>query len=127
MFADKSREIFIFTQTNNKNKEEFFKKIGVNIIKLDKSANSKKDISKIFFFLKQLGFNRILVESGVKYINEILKYNLIRNFYLFKSSFNLKNNGKNNTKLNLIKKLRTTTNNKVKINLNGDSLYKIQL
>ena len=127
MFADKSREIFIFTQTNNKNKEEFFKKIGVNIIKLDKSGNSKNDISKIFFFLKQLGFNRILVESGVKYINEILKYNLIRNFYLFKSSFNLKNNGKNNTKLNLIKKLRTTTNNKVKINLNGDSLYKIQL
>ena len=87
----------------------------------------KNDISEIYFFLKQLGFNRILVESGVKYINEILKHNLIRNFYLFKSSFNLNNNGKNNTNINLIRRLKATVKNKVKINLNGDSLYKIQL
>ena len=127
MFANKSREIFIFTQIKNKKKEEFFKKIGVNIIKLNKSTYLKHNICEVYFLLKQLGFNRILVESGVKYIIEILKYNLIRNFYLFKSSLNLKNNGRNNTKVNLIKKLKTTINNKVKINLNGDSLYKIQL
>jgi riboflavin biosynthesis pyrimidine reductase len=49
----------------------------------------------VYHFLKQLGFNRILIESGIKYINEVLKYNLIKNFYLFKSSLNLKKNGKN--------------------------------
>ena len=127
IFRNRSREIFIFIQTNNKIKEEYFKKIGVNIIKLQKSDNLKNDISEIYFFLKQLGFNRILLESGVKYINEVLKCNLIKNFYLFKSSFNLKNKGKNNTKINLIRKLKTTIKNKVRINLNGDSLYKIEL
>ena len=63
----------------------------------------------------------------MKYINKALHHNLIKNFYLFRSSFKLKNNGKNNIKKNLIKKLKNTFKNKVKINLNGDSLYKIQL
>jgi diaminohydroxyphosphoribosylaminopyrimidine deaminase/5-amino-6-(5-phosphoribosylamino)uracil reductase len=127
MFKNKSRKIFIFTQTNNDMKEIFFKKIGVNIIKLKKTESLKNDVSEVFFLLKQLGFNRILVESGVKYINVILRFNLIRNFYLFKSPHNLKNNGKNNTKSDLIKKLKDSIKNKIKVNLNGDSLYKIQL
>ena len=127
MFKNKSREIFIFVQINNKLKEEYFKKIGVNIIKLKRSDNLKNDVSEVYLILKQLGFNRILIESGLKYINSILKYNLIKNFYLFKSSFGLKKNGKNNTKSGLIKKLKVTTNNRVNVNLNGDILYKIQL
>ena len=127
MFKNKSRKIFIFTQTNNNMKEIFFKKIGVNIIKLKKTESLKDDVSEVFFLLKQLGFNRILVESGIKYINVILRFNLIRNFYLFKSPHNLKNNGKNNTKSDLIKKLKDSIENKIKVNLNGDSLYKIQL
>ena len=127
MFKNISREIFIFTQTNNNMKEIFFKKIGVNIIKLKKTESLKDDVSEVFFLLKQLGFNRILVESGIKYINVILRFNLIRNFYLFKSPHNLKNNGKNNTKSDLIKKLKDSIENKIKVNLNGDSLYKIQL
>jgi len=127
IFKNKSREIFIFTQINNSVKEKYFKKIGVNIIKLKKFDNLKNEVSEVYFFLKYLGFNRILVESGAKYINEVLKHNLIKNFYLFKSPIELKKNGKNNTKANLIKKLRTTIENKVKINLNGDSLYRIQL
>ena len=127
MFNNKSREIFIFVQTNNKIKEEYFKKIGVNIIKLKKFDNLKNDVSEVYLILKQLGFNRILIESGIQYINSTLKYNLIKNFYLFKSSFSLKKNGKNNTKLGLIKKLKETINNRVNVNLNGDILYKIQL
>ena len=127
IFEDKSREIFIFTQKVNSLKEKYFKKIGVNIIKLKRSNDLKNDIFENFFFIKQLGFNRILIESGVEYITEILKYNLIKNFYLFKSSFSLKNNGKNNIKSFLIKKLNTTDKNKVKVNLKGDTLYKVQL
>jgi diaminohydroxyphosphoribosylaminopyrimidine deaminase/5-amino-6-(5-phosphoribosylamino)uracil reductase len=127
IFKNKSRKIFIFTQTYNKDKEKYFKKIGVNIFKLNKSDSSNNDIFEIYFSLKQLGFNRILVESGIKYINQILKHNLIRNFYLFKSPFNLKDNGKNNSNSILIRNLKTTLKNKVKIHLNGDSLYKIQL
>jgi diaminohydroxyphosphoribosylaminopyrimidine deaminase/5-amino-6-(5-phosphoribosylamino)uracil reductase len=127
LFTKKNREIFIFTQTNNNTKELYFKKMGINIIKLKKSFNLKNEVYEVYFFLKQLGFNRILVESGVKYINEILKHNLIKNFYLFKSSSKLNVNGKNNAQAKLIRKLKTSIKNKVKINLNGDSLYKIQL
>jgi len=127
IFKNKSRKIFIFTQTKNRQKEEYFKNIDVSVIKLKRSNKLKNNISEPYFFLKKLGFNRILIESGVEYINEVLKHNLIRNFYLFKSSYNLKNNGKNNAKINLIRKLKTTTKNKIKINLNGESLHKIQL
>jgi len=127
IFDDKSREIFIFTQINNTLKEKYLQKKGINIIKLKKSSNLKNDIFEVFFFIKQLGFNRILIESGVKYITEVLKYNLIRNFYLFKSSLNLKNSGKNNIEPFLIRKLNTTVKNKVKVNLKGDTLYKIEL
>jgi len=127
MFRSKSREIFIFTETNNTLKEIYFKKLGVNIIKLKQSDNLRNNVFKVYYLLKQLGFNRILIESGIKYINQVLKYNLIKNFFLFKSSLSLRNNGKNNAKLNLIRKLKIKIENKVKINLNGDSLYKIQL
>ena len=127
IFKDISRKIFIFTQTDNLNKEKYFKKIGVKIIKLKKSDNSRNNVPEVYFFLKKLGYNRILIESGMTYINEVLKWNLVRNFYLFKSSLGLKNDGKNNTKSNIIRKLKTTIRNKVKIFLNGDSLYKVQL
>tara|TARA_B100000767_G_scaffold266901_1_gene284916 strand:- start:3763 stop:4848 length:1086 start_codon:yes stop_codon:yes gene_type:complete len=127
IFENKSREVFIFTQSHNNLKEKYFKKIGINIIKLKKSNNLKDDICEVYFFIKQLGFNRVLIESGVKYISEILKQNLIRNFYLFKSSFNLNSSGKNNTDPFFIKKLNAGAKNKVNVNLKGDTLYKIQL
>ena len=57
----------------------------------------------------------------------MLKYNFVKNFYLFKSSLSLKNKGKKNIKSTLIKKIKGTINNRVNVNLNGDNLYKIQL
>ena len=127
IFKDKSRKIYILTHNINTSKEKYFKSIGVNIIKFDKSHFLKNEVYKIFSLIKKLGFNRVLIESGIKYINEVLKSGLIENFYLFKSSLCLKNNGKNNSSSHLIKKLKTTIKNKIIINLNGDSLYKIQL
>jgi len=127
IFKDKSRKIFIFTQSNNSLKEKYFKQIGIKVIKLRKFNNSRKEVSELYYLLKQLGFSRILIESGIKYINEILKHNLISNFYLFKSPFSLKGIGKNNSNPFLIKKLKTSIKNKVNINLYGDSLYRIEL
>ena len=127
IFKIKSRKIFIFTQTNNNHKEKYFKKIGINIVKLKSSNNLKNNISEVYFHLKKLGFNRILVESGLQYINQLLRHNLIKNFFLFKSPFKLSTNGKNNTTSNLVKKLKTTVENKIKVNLNGDSFHEIHL
>lgn len=127
VFRDKFREIFIFTHSNNKVKEKYFKKIGVNVVKLNRYENLKNDVSIVYLLLKQMGFNRILIESGIKYINEVLRHNLIKNFYLFKSAVKLNNEGINNATPYLIKKLKTTIKNKIKINLKGESLYKIHL
>jgi len=127
MFKDKSRKFLILTQNSKNFKEKYFKKIGVNVIKFKKFNFSLDEKYNIFLYLKKLGFNRILVECGVEFTNEILKNNLVKNFYLFKSYFKLKKNGKNNSNLHLIRSLNLRYKNKVKINLNGDSLYKVQL
>ena len=127
IFRDKSRKFIIITQNSESLKEKYFKKIGVNVIKLKKLNFSINKKYNIFLYLKKLGFNRILIECGVKFTNEILKNNLIKNFYLFKSPIKLKNNGKNNSNSSLIRNFKLTYKNKVKINLNGDSLYRVQL
>ena len=75
--------------------------------------------------LKKLKYNRILVESGLLFLNELLKKGLIFNLYMFKSSTKLGNKGKNNTSNSYLKRLKL--NNRVKVNLNTDNLYKIKL
>ena len=50
---------------------------------------------------------------------------LIYSLYMFKSSIRLGKNGKNNTSNKFIKKLKFE--NKIKVNLNGDELYKIKI
>ena len=127
IFKIKSREIFIFTQKLNRGKQKYFKKIGVNIIKLNKKKDPKEEFLEIYFFLKQLGFNRILIESGLRYTNELLRHHLISNFYLFKSFAASTSYYKNNTKTNLVRNLKVTSKNKINVNLNDDSLYKIEL
>ena len=49
----------------------------------------------------------------------------IYNLYVFKSSIKLGKNGKNNASDRFLKKLKFK--NKIKVNLNGDELYKIKI
>ena len=75
--------------------------------------------------LKKYTYNRILVESGLIFLNELLKNKLIFNLYMFQSSIKLAKKGKNNTSNNIIKKIKL--NKKIKVNLNGDRLYKVKI
>ena len=75
--------------------------------------------------MKKYGYNRILVESGLVFLKKLLKDKLIFNLYMFQSSTKLGKKGRNNTSNNIIKKLKL--NKKIKVNLNGDSLYKIKI
>ena len=75
--------------------------------------------------MKKYAYNRILVESGLIFLNELLKNKLIFNLYIFKSPIKLGKKGKNNTSNNIIKKLKL--NRKIKVNLNGDNLYKVKI
>ena len=72
--------------------------------------------------LFQLGKRRILIETGLIFLNELSKMGLINNLYLFKSSVKLGSGGFNNTKKNFLKSLKNLK--QVNVNLNNDSLFK---
>ena len=77
--------------------------------------------------LKQKGINRIMIESGLSFLNNALNSNLIENLYLFKSSQNLKSNGYNNAPKNYLKKINLRKSRKINVYLNNDQLFKINL
>ena len=87
--------------------------------------NTKKDLQNIFQKLFLLGKRRVLIESGLIFLNELLKYKLINNLYLFRSSKKLHKNGFNNTKTNFVKNYNLSK--RINVYLNGDDLYKIKI
>ena len=117
------RKILIVTSIPNSKKISYLRKKGVKFISI-KSLDNKKDFINLFKVLKKYAYNRILVESGLIFLNKLLKENLIFNLYLFQKSSKLGRNGKNNTSNQLLKKL--TLKKKVNVNLSGDKLYKIK-
>ena len=92
----RKRKIYILTTSDDKNKISFFKKKKVRFIKINKLDN-KYDFNKFFKKLYQIGKGRILVESGLIFLNKLLKFKLVNNLYLFKTKNFLKNNGYNNS------------------------------
>ena len=118
------RKIFIATSVLKSKKISYLKKIGIKIIPI-KSLKNKNDFINLFKSLKKYAYNRILVETGLIFLNELLKNKLIFNLYTFQSSVKLGKKGKNNTSNNIIKKLKL--NRKIKVNLNGDNLYKVKI
>ena len=127
IFKKKNRKIYIFITTNNKPKEIFFKKKGVKIIKLPLNKDKNFELKNMFYKIKKLGFNRILIESGITFLSNVLQSNLIKNFYLFKSSKKLKSKGRNNSSFLLIKKVISSKKKLIKTNLKEDTMYKIKL
>ena len=119
-----NRKIFIATKITKSKKLNFFKKKDIKIIKLS-SFNTKKDLVSFFQKLRNYSFNRVLIESGLIFLNKLMKYELISNLYLFQSSDRLGKKGSNNTSINEIKKLKFTK--KIKVNLKNDKLYKVKL
>ena len=121
---DIKRKIFIVTSVLKGKKISYLRKKGIKIIPT-KSLKNKNDFINLFMNLKKYTYNRILVESGLMFLNELLKKELIFNLYIFQSSARLGKNGRNNTSNNIIKKLRLKK--KIKVNLNGDNLYKVKI
>lgn len=121
LLKNKNSKIYLLTFKKNSNKANFFSKNGVKVIYLKKTSNNN-NLKEIFFLLKKLKFYRIFVESGLTFINALLNQKLINKFFIFKSSEYLRNNGKNTSEINYVKRLMSNKN-KVLINLKGDSLY----
>jgi len=120
----KKRKIIIITKSKKNKKINYLIKKGVKFIQV-KSFTTKKDFLDIFKTLKNHGFNRILVESGLIFLKNLLEKKLLSNLFLFKSSTNLGINGFNSCSVKLIKKLRNVK--KIDVNLYGDRLYKVKI
>ncbi len=120
----KKRKIFIITSNFQSKKTLYFKKKGVKIISI-KSLDTKSDFILLLKTLKKYGYNRILVESGLIFLNTLIKNKLISNLYFFQSSKILGKNGINNSTNKFIKKMNFKR--KIRVNLNGDNLYKIKI
>jgi len=125
IFENKSkRKIILFTKKNNKNKENFLRLKGVKIFKLDKMEN-KADYKRILLKISDLGYSRILLESGLSLLNFFIKSKFIYNIFLFHSNVALKRNGFNYIDSSFLKKIKLR--NKIKVNLGNDCLYKMRI
>ena len=118
------RKIYIFTLSNNKKKISFLKKKKVKIIKI-KNLQNKIDFENLFKVILKIGKGRVLIESGLVFLNQLFKYKLINNLYLFKSNKFLYSNGYNNQSINFIKKLKIK--NKINVNLGNDELFEVRI
>ena len=118
-----SKKIFLFTASKDRLKQAYFKKKNVTIVY--NQMNTNKDYYSIFFLLKKKGFSRMLIESGLTFLNFLISETLLNNVYVFLSKEKLSNNGCNNSKNDLIKKLKL--NNRLKVNLFNNNLYKVKL
>ena len=114
----------IITSNLKSKKISYFKKRGVKIVFI-KSLQSKSDLISLFKIFKKYGYNRILLESGLNFLNTLIKNKLIFNLYVFQSSKKLRKFGLNNSTANFIKKMNLTR--KIKANLDGDNLYKVKI
>ena len=114
----------MYTTNNNKKKIKWLKKNNVKVI-LIKKMESKIDYNSIFKSFIKTGFSRILVETGLTFINFLIINNFINNIYIFKSNSNLSKRGFNNSSNKLIKKIKLK--NKLKIYLENDKVFKERL
>ena len=69
-----------------------------------------------------MGYCRVLFETGLTFLNSLLKNKLINNLYVFQSNNLLNNYGKNNSSPEFLKKIKISK--KIKVNLNNDNIYK---
>ena len=72
-----------------------------------------------------MGYHRIFVETGLTFLNFLIKNKFLKSIYIFKSSTYLKKLGFNLPKSNLLKKI--ALKNQINVNLFGDKLYKENL
>ena len=116
----KKRKTYIITKKNNSKKLLIYKKLGYKIIFVN-SLLYKKNIISLYKKIYKMGYSRAFVESGLTFLNYLLKNKLIHELYIFKSNKKLGKYGKNNDTPSYIKKnfprLLIT-------NLDGDKLLK---
>ena len=118
----------IFYNKFNKKKIKQLKNLNIKLFKLPVDVANNLDLREVLIKAKELGFYRILLESGMKLTSNFLYKNLVDDFNLFISNKNLGNNGESNIKKHLKILLKNKKSINEKVNLLGDKLitYKIK-
>ena len=119
--AKNVRTIILFNKFNSK-KAKILKKLNIELYKIDTDYENNLDLKQVLIKLKELGYYRILVESGFKLMSNFFRKNLVDDFVLFKSNININKNGKYNVKKQLKFFLRNRKGYKSKVNLFGEKI-----
>jgi diaminohydroxyphosphoribosylaminopyrimidine deaminase/5-amino-6-(5-phosphoribosylamino)uracil reductase len=115
----KIRKTFLITSNKDTRKILVYKKLGYKII-LIKKLDDRNDFNLLFKKIYKKGYSRMLIESGLTFLNSLIKNKMIHDLFIFKSNKKLGKNGKNNYSSSYLKKIKTKS---LTINLNGDSLF----
>ncbi len=115
----KKRKTYLITYKKNIKKIQIYKKKGFKIIYIN-SLTNKDDFNLLFKKIYKMGYSRILVETGLTFLNTLIKNGLINDLYIFKTNYNLKKKGKNN---DTFKNIKNISSKPISINLNNDKLY----
>ena len=85
----KKRKTYLITYKKNSKKAQIYQKKGYRII-LIKSLKNKNDFILLYKKLLKMGYARILIETGLTFLNTLIKNKLINDLYIFKSDNILK-------------------------------------
>ena len=118
----KKRKTYLITMSENFKKILPYKKAGYKIVFVN-SLKEKKDFDILYTKIYKLGYSRVFVESGLTFLNNLIKNKLINDLYIFKTNNKLGKNGDNN---DTSKYLKRYPSNLLTIDLNGDKLFKIE-
>ncbi len=116
----KNRVTYLVTNRKNIGKTSIYKKLGYKIMLINQLEN-KNDFNALYKNIYRKGYSRVLVESGLTFLNTLLKNKMLHDLFIFKSNKKLGKNGKNYVTTKYIKK---NLGKLLTINLNGDSLLK---
>ena len=113
----------IFKNDNYKHLKLFFKNEQKPFYKIIfvKTLAGKKDLNVIYDKIYKLGYSRVLVETGLTFLNFLLSNKALNELYIFKSENKLGKNGNNNDTSKYIKKIFSKL---PLINIHNDQLVK---
>ena len=118
-----NRKTFLVTKKKFEKKTSFFKKKGFKILFVE-SLSKKEDFKSLFYEIYKLGYSRSFFETGLTFLNTLLRLKILNILYIFKNNNKLKKNGLNNCGVNYLKKMKLKE--KININLKNNVLYKIK-
>ena len=118
----------IFYNKIDKNKINKLRRLKVELHEIPIDENQNLDLKQVLLKTKELGFYRVLLESGAKLFSNFLYNNLIDDLYLFTSNKSLRKNGRSNIKKDLKSFLKNKKKINNKVNLFGEKMiiYKIK-